>query len=158
MAEVVGSSPTGSTLTPSADPLRQFDDDPVRAADVAEPIEIFVALYRADERPAQRLQAEDDGVDVVDCEREMAEAGDIRRRARFAGRARRGVKLHQLDPPVTVRRLHHHDVRPDAGEPDDAVDPIALDRHLGLRLEPKLDEERRCGREVVDDNPHVLHA
>jgi len=52
----------------SADPLRQLDDDPLRAADVAEPIAVFVALHLANELCAAGLQASDDGVDVVDCE------------------------------------------------------------------------------------------
>jgi hypothetical protein len=30
---------------PSADPLRQLDDDSLRAADVAKPIDAFVVLY-----------------------------------------------------------------------------------------------------------------
>jgi hypothetical protein len=42
--EAVGGRPE-----PSADLLRQLDDDPLRAADVAEPIAVFVALQLADE-------------------------------------------------------------------------------------------------------------
>jgi hypothetical protein len=40
--EAVGGRPE-----PSADLLRQLDDDPLRAADVAEPIAVFVALHLA---------------------------------------------------------------------------------------------------------------
>jgi hypothetical protein len=53
---------------PSADLLRQLDDDPLRAADVAEPIAVFVALHLADELRAAGSQAGDDRVDVVDGE------------------------------------------------------------------------------------------
>jgi hypothetical protein len=42
----------GGRPEPSADPLRQLDDDPLRAADVAEPIDVFVALHLANEFPA----------------------------------------------------------------------------------------------------------
>ena len=42
--EAVGGRPE-----PSADLLRQLDDDPLRAADVAEPIAVFVALHLANE-------------------------------------------------------------------------------------------------------------
>src|SRR5215211_7587256 len=82
----------GGRPEPSADPLRQLDDDPLRAADVAEPIDVFVALHLANERPAVGSQASDGGVDVVDYECEMAEARGVRRRVPVAVRARRGVK------------------------------------------------------------------
>ena len=49
---------------PSADPLRQLDDDPLRAADVAEPIPVPVALHLANELRPAGSQAGDDGVDV----------------------------------------------------------------------------------------------
>src|SRR5437867_3548319 len=141
----------------SADLLRQLDDDPLRAADVAEPIAVFVLLHLANERRAAGSQAGDDGVDVVDCECEMAEAWGVRRRMPVAARARRGVKLRQLEPSVAVRGLYHRGVHLDALKPDYAVHPTALDRPLALQLESELDEERRRGREVVDHNAHVLH-
>src|SRR5262245_46343436 len=55
---------------PSADLLRQHDDDPLRAADVAEPIAVFVARHLANEFRAAGVRASDGGVDVVDgkCE------------------------------------------------------------------------------------------
>jgi hypothetical protein len=46
--------------------LRRLDDDPLRAAAVAEPIAIFVALHLANELCCAGSQASDDGVDVVD--------------------------------------------------------------------------------------------
>src|SRR4051812_17065204 len=42
--------------------------------------------------------------------------------------------------------------------PHYAIHPVALDLPLALQLEPELDEESRRGREVVDDDAHVLHA
>src|SRR6266540_2112817 len=151
--EAVGGRPE-----PSADLLRQLDDDPLRAADVAEPIAVFVALHLANELRAAGSQASDDGVDIVDCECDMADARGVRRRVPVAAPARRGVKLCQLEPSVAVRGLHHRDLRPDALEPYHAVHPTALDRPLALQLESELDEERRRGREVVDHDAHVLHA
>ena len=67
--EAVGGRPE-----PSADLLRQLDDDPLRAADVAEPIAVFVALHLANELRAAGSQASDDGVDVLDGECDMADA------------------------------------------------------------------------------------
>jgi hypothetical protein len=71
-------------LTPSTDALCQLDDDSLRAADVAEPVAVLVALQLADELSAAGSQAGDDGVDVFDRERDMADARCIRRRVPVA--------------------------------------------------------------------------
>jgi hypothetical protein len=42
-------------------------------------------------------------------------------------------------------------------EPDDAVHPTSLDRPLALQLESELDEELSRGREIIDDDAHVVH-
>jgi hypothetical protein len=54
----------GGRPEPTADLLRQLDDDPLRAADVAEPIAVSVALHLANELRVAGSQAGDDGVDV----------------------------------------------------------------------------------------------
>lgn len=48
----------GGRSEPSADLLRQLDDDPLRAADVAEPIAVFVALRLANELRAAGSQVD----------------------------------------------------------------------------------------------------
>jgi hypothetical protein len=53
--------------------------------------------------------------------------------------------------------LHHRILHPDAVEPDDAVHPAALDRHLAQQLESELDEELSRGREIVNHDADVLH-
>jgi hypothetical protein len=63
----------GYGLDPLADLLRQLNDDPLRAADVAEPVDVLVALQLADELSAAGSQAGDDGVDVLDGECEVAD-------------------------------------------------------------------------------------
>ncbi|HEY0516224.1 MAG TPA: hypothetical protein VGD00_03815 [Solirubrobacteraceae bacterium] len=78
---------------PTADPLRQLDDDPLRAADVTEPIAVLVACQLANELRAAGSQAGNDGVDVVDCECEMADARGVRRRVLVGARFRRGMEL-----------------------------------------------------------------
>ena len=55
----------GGRPEPSADLLRQLDDDALRAADVAEPIAVFIALHRADELRSAGSQASHDGVDCA---------------------------------------------------------------------------------------------
>src|SRR5215210_3143622 len=93
-----------SRAKPSANPLGQLDDDPLGAADVTEPVDVFVALQLADELRAVGSQARDRGVDVVDCECDMADAAGVRRRVAVAAMGRRVVELDQLEPSVTVRR------------------------------------------------------
>ena len=117
----------------------------------------MVVLHLANELPAARSHAGDGGVDIVDCECDMADARSVRRRVPVAAPARLGVKLLQLEPSVAIRGLQHRDLRVDALETHHAVHPTALDRSLALQLESELDEELRCGREVVDDDADVIH-
>jgi hypothetical protein len=65
----------------SAELLRQLDDDLLWAADVAEPIAVYLALHLANELCVAGSQAGDDGIDVVDRECEMAEARGCDRQA-----------------------------------------------------------------------------
>ena len=148
----------GSRPERSADLLRQLDDDPLRAAYVAEPIAVLVALHLTDELRSKGPQASDNGVDVVDRECDVANTRGVRRRVLLAAGARGGVELRQLDSPVTARCLQHRDLRLDALEPHHAVHPATLDRRLALQLEPELDEEGRRGRKVVDHYAHMVHA
>jgi hypothetical protein len=54
----VNGEAVGGRPEPSADLLRQLDDDPLRAADIAEPIAVFVALHLANELRAAGSQDE----------------------------------------------------------------------------------------------------
>src|SRR5262249_621991 len=119
-------------------PLSQLDDDPRRAADVAEPVDVLVLLHPADELGAIGPQASDDGVAIVHREGDVADARGVRGSARVTVLARRGVELQQLETSVAVRGPHHREVHPDSLEPDDAVHPAALDRALAFRLESEL--------------------
>src|SRR4051794_12859947 len=125
-------------LRPSADLLGQLDDDPLGAADVAEPVAGPEALRPADDLRAMSAQAGDGGVDVLDDEGEMAEARCVGRRVAVSAPARRRVELDQLEPPVAVRGVQERELRPDAVEPDDAIHRAALDRPGALQLESQL--------------------
>jgi hypothetical protein len=59
--------------------LGQLDDDPLRVADVAEPVAVLRALQLADELRAMGSRAGDDGVDVFDGECDAADARCVRR-------------------------------------------------------------------------------
>jgi hypothetical protein len=90
----------------SADLLRQLDDDPLRPADVAEAIDVFVVLHLANELPAVGAQASYDGVDVVDCECEMADARGVRRRVPVAAPPRStGPSPCSLSPSSTKKAV-----------------------------------------------------
>jgi hypothetical protein len=62
----------------SANLLRQLDDDPLGAADIAESVAVLVAPQLADELCAAGSEANEDGVDVVDGERDVADARSAR--------------------------------------------------------------------------------
>src|SRR6476646_2484570 len=97
----------------SADLLRQLDDDPLGAADVAEPVAVLVALQLADELSAAGSQAGDDGCEVFDGECDMADARCVRRRVPVATLGRRRVEFRQLESSVAVRGLQERDLCPD---------------------------------------------
>src|SRR5436190_4249548 len=65
---------------PSADLLRQLDDDPRRATHVAEPVAVLVVLQLADQLAATRSQAGEGCLDVVDDEEDVADARGVGRR------------------------------------------------------------------------------
>jgi hypothetical protein len=58
----------------SAKLLRKHDDDPLRAADVAEAVTVFVALHPTNKLRAASLQPGDGGVDVIDGKCDTADA------------------------------------------------------------------------------------
>ncbi len=68
---------------PCAELLRQLDDDPLRAHDVAEPVAVFVALQFANELRAAGSQAGDDSVDVVELR--LLESSDVSQRVSAPG-------------------------------------------------------------------------
>ncbi len=67
------------------------------------------------------------------------------------------MELDQLEPSVAVWGTHHRDVRPSSLEPNDAIHPAALVRCLAFQLESELNEERRGGRKVIDDDADMVH-
>ena len=67
------------------------------------------------------------------------------------------MELVQLNPPVAVRGPHRGDGGSNAVEPDEAVDRLALDDRLALKLQTKFGEERFDSLEVVDNEEDVVH-
>src|SRR5207248_11356023 len=102
-----GSGPTGRAVRrryPGAGPftdrspdlLRELDDDPLGATDVAEPVAVLVLLQLADEFGSVGPQATEDIVDALDREAEVADARRVRGGARVAARTRRRLVGDQL--------------------------------------------------------------
>src|SRR4051795_5068704 len=77
----LGRFPRDRTMgDPSADLLRQLDDDSRRAAHVAEPVAVLVVLQLADQLAAMRSQGGEGCLDVVDGEEDVADARGVGRR------------------------------------------------------------------------------
>src|SRR5690606_35057220 len=143
----------------SAELLGEPDEDPLGAADVAEPVRVAVAHHVADQLRAVAAQPGEDVVDVVDGEHDPADAERVHRGVGRRGAHGRGLaERRQLDPAVPVRGAQHRDLLADAVDPDDAIRPLALDRRPALELHAELDEERDGRVEVLDDDEDVVHA
>src|ERR1700733_2285347 len=141
----------------SADVLRQFDDDPLRTADITESVAVLVALQFSDEFSAAGSQAGDYGIDVFDRECDVSDTEPVRRRVAVATLGRRRVEFRQFESSVAVRGLQHRDICPDAFESYNAIHPASLDPPLSLKLKAKFDEEF-CGcREIINHDADVLH-
>ncbi len=152
-----GWSGVGGGPDPSADLLGQLDDDPLRAADVAEPVAVLIALQLADELRATGSQAGDDGVDVFDGECDMADARCVRRRVSVATLIRgacgtSSARVVRGGPGSA--RPRSLPGRPQAPRRDPPSGPRPAPRPAArVRARRKLSR----GREVVNDDAHVVH-
>jgi hypothetical protein len=72
-------------IRPLADLFGQLDHDPLRAAAVAEPVAVLVALSLADELRATGSQSGDDRIDVFDGECDVGDTRRVRRRVATIG-------------------------------------------------------------------------
>ena len=69
---------------------------------------------------------------------------------RFSSDRRRRVELVQLKPTVAVRGPHHRNLASNILQPNDAVHPTPLDRHLALQLHTKFHKECLRSLKVLD--------
>jgi hypothetical protein len=58
---------------------------------------------------------------------------------------------------VAVRGPHDGDVRSDAVQSEEVVDPLTPDCCLALQLKAQFDEERDRSREILNHNAGVIH-
>jgi hypothetical protein len=127
----------------SADLLRQLDDDAFWTPDVAEPVAVLVALQLADRRRRRR------------CFRRRMGHGECPVCSPGRSGCRSGLPACGISSARVVRSrrgLYNRDLCLDTLEPHDAVHPAALDRPLALQPQSELDEERRRGREILNDS------
>ena len=96
----------GAHLSSCASPTRS----PAGTADVAEPVDVFVLDYLADElravlgEPGERL------VEVVHGEHDAQVAESVHRGVPVVGDHGRREEARELEPAVAVRRAHHGDL------------------------------------------------
>jgi hypothetical protein len=119
-------------MSRSADLLRWLDDDPLRAANAAEPVAVLVAPELADELGAAGEKAGGHGIDVLEDEWNLI--GSTRR---WPSGSARG------------------DIRPDALELRDAVERAALDRPVPCSSSPSSTKHIGRGHELVNHDADV---
>src|SRR5689334_24226107 len=66
------------------------------------------------------------------------------------------AKLRQLELPMPIRRVHHHDVDLNTVDPVDAVHPLSLDRHPAFRRHAELSEESDRAVEIFYHDDDVV--
>jgi hypothetical protein len=66
------------------------------------------------------------------------------------------MELDQLESCIAVESLHHREVRPDAVEPHDAIQPLAFGCPLALQLEPRSTKNRVAAARSSTTTP-VVH-
>src|SRR3954464_12690618 len=97
-------------MAASADLLGQPDEDPLGAADVAEPIHVFVLDHLVDELGAVLVEPGQRIVEVVHGEHDAEVAEGVHRGVPVIGNRRRREKARELDPAVAIRGTHHGDL------------------------------------------------
>src|SRR5438132_987196 len=138
--------------------LGQPKEDALGAADVAEPVDVFILGDFVNELGAMGAQTPEDVIEVIDQEHDAADPQRVHGRVlRFASDRRRRMELVQFHPAVPVRRSQRRDFGARVFDPDDSVHPGSLDRHLALEHHPELDKESLRRLEVLDHDEHVVH-
>src|SRR6185369_12232190 len=101
------SAPQKSQCSPWPELLRQSDENPFRAPDVAEAIRIFVLDHFADELRAAFAKPYERIVDVLHGEHDAQVTESVHGGAAVIGDHGRCEESGYLEPTVTVRRPHH---------------------------------------------------
>src|SRR4030095_570971 len=108
--------------------LGEPDEKSFGAADVAEPIRVFVLHHFADELSAALAEPGERLVDIVHSEHDAKIAARVHRGVPVIGDCRRGEKSRDLEPAVAVGRHHHGDLDALGAQSGDAPGPFSFDR------------------------------
>src|SRR6185503_20100623 len=138
--------------------LGEPDEKSFGAADVAEPIRVFVPDHFADEHRAAFAEPGERIVDVLHGEHDAKVAESVHRGAAVIGDHRGSEESGNLEPAVTVRRAHHGNLDAHVAQSSDAICPGSFDGGAPLELEAKLGEELNGGVDVFYHDADVVHT
>lgn len=142
----------------SAEFLRESDEKPFRAADVAEAIDVLVLHDLADKLRAALSKSLERIVDVINREHDAQVPCCVDRGVSVIRHDRRSDKARELKPAVTIRRAHHGHFDALIAQSSHTPGPFSFDRGPPFELEAELLKEFNRCREVVNDDPHVVHS
>src|ERR687892_1674453 len=137
--------------------LGEPDEKSFGAADVAEPVHVFVLDHFADELRAVLAEPGERIVDVVHGEHDAQVAEGVHRGVPVIGDHRRREKARELEPAVAVRRAHHGGLDALVAQSSDAPCPLSFHPGSPFELEAELAKELDRRWEVLDDDADVVH-
>src|SRR3954453_12046698 len=144
-------------MAASADLLGQPDENALGAADVAEPIHVFVLDHFVDDLRAVSAEPRERVVEVVHGEHDAQVAQSVHGGVPVIGDDGRRDEPRELDPAMAVRRAHHGDLAALVAESSDAPRPVSFDHGSAFELEAQLGEKRDGGVKRFDDDADVVH-
>src|SRR5580692_7133168 len=142
---------------PSSEFLSQSDKKPFWAADVAEPIRVFVLNDFAHELGAALAQPLERLVDVVHGEHGAQVAQSVHRSVPVICDDRRRKKPRELESAVAVRCAHHGNLDALIAQSSDTSGPFSFDRGPAFEIEAELAKESNRRVEISDDDSYVVH-
>src|SRR3954454_10464908 len=142
----------------SAEFLGEADQESFGPPDVAEPVHVFVLDQFVDELCAVLAEPGERVVDVVNGEHDTQVAQSVDGGVPVVSRNRRRDESRKLESALAVRGAHHGDLDVLITQSGNTPRPLSVDRGLSFELEPELAKELDCGRQILNDDAHVVHA
>ena len=142
----------------SVELLGESDEDPFRAADVAEAVGLLILDDFTDELGATLAEYVEGIVDVVDGEHDTEVAEGVHGGIAVIGDDGWMEEAGELDSAMSIGRAQHGDLDALIGETGDTAGPIAFDGGATFELEAESEEEVDGGIEVGDDDGDVVQA
>jgi hypothetical protein len=137
--------------------LGEPNEKSFRAADVTEPINVFILNDVADELRAMPLEPDKRVVDIVHSEHDAQVAERVHRGVPVIGNDGRGKESRKLEATVTVWSDQHGDLDVLMPQSGDAPSPLSFDRGSPFESQAKLDEKWDRGIEGFYHDAYVVH-